>query len=96
MKKEINLEEIANTSGVFRSLMDRQMQDVTLTLMKEACNQCLDLAAENATTTRISYFDGTDLQQLNCVDIWEEDSSVPCYLAIPDKYSILQIKDWIK
>lgn len=46
--KEIKLEEIANSSGVFRSLMNSQQQKCVLELMKEACRQTLELAAENA------------------------------------------------
>ena len=80
MKKEINLEEIANTSGIFRSLMDRQMQSVTLTLMQDACNKALDLAAENAETSWDK----------------ELSISHQKVYHIVDKQSILQIKDWIK
>lgn len=35
MEKKINLEEIANSSSVYRSLMDEQQKHATLSLMKE-------------------------------------------------------------
>lgn len=99
MKEEINVEEI--WQSVLHSYdmyidYDVRGHSAIITAMKILANKVLDLAAENATTTRISYFDGTESQQLNGIDIWEEDSSVPCYLSITDKDSILQIKDWIK
>lgn len=48
MEKKINLEEIANSSGVYRSLMDEQQKHTTLSLMLEFGKQLLELAAENA------------------------------------------------
>lgn len=51
--KEINLEEIANSSSVYRSFMDEQQKLTVLTLMKEAIRQALKLAAENADTKSV-------------------------------------------
>lgn len=48
MEKKINLEEIANSSGVYRSLMDEQQKHATLRLMLEFGKQLLELASENA------------------------------------------------
>lgn len=42
-----NLQEIANSSGVFRSLMDEQQQKCTLELMKAACIESLECAVSN-------------------------------------------------
>lgn len=48
MKKKINLKEIANNNITYRLLMDKHQQLATITLIKEACKQILELAAENA------------------------------------------------
>ena len=48
--KEINLEDIANSSSVFRSLMGKQQQNAVIFLMRKACKQTIELCAENAET----------------------------------------------
>ena len=47
-ERKINLEKIANSSGVYRSLMDEQQKHATLSLMLEFGKQLLELVAENA------------------------------------------------
>ena len=47
MKQEINLEEILSNNIDLPIEKTRLIYDI-LDAMKEACNQCLDLAAENA------------------------------------------------
>ena len=48
MKKKINLEEIANNNITYQLLMDKHQQLATISLMKEACKQTLELTVENA------------------------------------------------
>lgn len=74
MKQEINLRKIAINSFVerdsgfdFEENYDSFTQKLILKAMKEACNQCLDLAAENATYNR------NVLENLNYVQI-DKDS----------------------
>ena len=53
MKKEINLEEIISGYDIleFGGINQQYIKNQILMAMKEACNQCLDLAAENAKCT---------------------------------------------
>jgi hypothetical protein len=85
MKQEINLEEILN-SIVENTNPHRDrvfFKEDILKAMKEACNQVLDLAAENAYTKEM--------------EVAESIHGGPSYTyEIVDADSILQIKDWIK
>jgi hypothetical protein len=85
MKQEINLEEILN-SIVENTNPHRDrvfFKEDILKAMKEACNQVLDLAAENAYTKEM--------------EVAESIHGGPSYTyEIVDADSIIQIKDWIK
>jgi hypothetical protein len=85
MKQEINLEEILN-SIVENTNPHRDrvfFKEDILKAMKEACNQVLDLAAENAYTKEM--------------EVAESIHGGPSYTyEIVDADSILQIKDRIK
>lgn len=88
MEKKINLEEIANSSSVYRSLMDEQQKHATLSLMKEFGKQLLELASENAKVFETE----EDIERRNnCVD--EDDNIIDeIYFFDPsfvDKQSIL-------
>ena len=90
MKQEINLEEILenslkdyNNNGFYgiSSLVGDQPNFIK-EAMKEACNQVLDLAAENA----------------NLIEIYnaKDNGFNGAWDIVLDDQSILQIKDWIK
>jgi hypothetical protein len=85
MKKEINLEEILNSIVENTNPHGDRVffKEDILKAMKEACNQVLDLAAENAYTKEM--------------EVAESIHGGPSYTyEIVDADSILQIKDWIK
>ena len=74
MKQEINLEKIL-LSKIPKDCYWEEMGNLTncpkeyiLSAIKEACNQCLDLAAENIKVQALEDF-GSE-----CPDCWSEDS----------------------
>jgi hypothetical protein len=88
--KEINLEEILLLK-IPKDCYWEDMGNLTncpkeyvLSAMKEACNQCLNTAAENA-VGKVDLIYGENLEYPSCEEV-----------AVIDKDSILQIKDWIK
>ena len=86
MKQEINLEEIFKktfeNSDCFIDYNKAGLECIH-NAMREACNQCLDLAAENAYT-----------KEMEVAESIHGGSSYT--YEIVDADSILQIKDWIK
>ena len=91
MKQEINLEKIISSYGIleFGGINQQYIKNQILMAMKEACSQCLDLAAEGA---YVRYIDLETNEEFDYTDIITDDGAG----ADVSKQSILQIKDWIK
>lgn len=94
MKKEIDLEEILNSIVENTNPHGDRVffKEDILKAMKEACNQCLTLAAENA---EISWIEN-NIEMESGSDFSFRDSDCNwCGISIKED-SILQIKDRIK
>ena len=86
MKKEINLEEILNSIVENTNPHGDRVffKEDILKAMKQACSKVLDLAAENV-VGKVDLIYRENLEYPSCEEV-----------AVIDKDSILQIKDWIK
>ncbi len=71
-------------------------KDDVKSAMREFAKQLLEMAAENAKTEQIPYWDGTDKQKIRDVEVWEDGQNVPSYLAVTEKSSVTGVIRMVK